>query len=193
MCIIITCSLHVLYYWTDRNKRQRRLCIAWHKSGFPRPAISEVYVIQSHQPLVVVPVGNDVHCTGDHNHPCYGFVEGKVLVQQPLHLSWRTLQEQKKNLLHQNNASLSISERKTLCAQRSQNCLSIITIQGRQMVLKILCSLETILINCVSPCVIISYPFITQFHIDITLDNLTIIIGPTWWTKLINNQVGLSL
>ena len=38
-------------------------------------------------------MGNDVHGTGDHDHPGYGLVEGKVLVQESLHLPWRALYE----------------------------------------------------------------------------------------------------
>jgi len=59
----------------------------------PRPLVVEVVLgDQSDEPLVVVPVGDDVHSTGHHDHPGYGLVEGEVLVQQTLYLPWRTLQ-----------------------------------------------------------------------------------------------------
>ena len=59
------------------------LGIIWDTPYLPWNPVSEGGEIWSGQePLIVVPVSNDVYGTGEDDHPGYGLVEGEVLVQE---------------------------------------------------------------------------------------------------------------
>ncbi len=90
--IICACTYfsHVTHW--DKGREVSRLSSPGHFSRLPRPLCVECILRdEANETLIVVPVSNDVHGTGHHNHPRYRLVKREVLVKQTLYLTRRTL------------------------------------------------------------------------------------------------------
>ena len=84
--------VHVYHMHTHTEDGRARLSHLGDKSLLPWPSVPQgLKVNESNKALVVVPMSNDMHSTGDNKHPGNGLVEGKILVQKTPDCSRGTL------------------------------------------------------------------------------------------------------